>query len=454
MKARLLALLLGMVAALAVIELGLAALGAVYTRRYAPRPPLGAGPTTVLCIGDSFTLGIGAPPGQSYPDQLASLLNAGGPKYRVVNAGRAVANTAMARAIFTEQSARFQPRFVALMIGPANYWNLTGYDAPERSGLGAVLGGACRRIRILKLIRLLRHQWSRPVQPGFRSEPCAGSPRGSEVLWSPDGARKDPLESMLLSGEAPDAVLRAGRLRMKASPKDPKVPVIMGKALLISGRISEAETLFHKAAALAPGDARLTFEIASAYLRAQPHRHEGRLWAMRGKALDEDAPDFPLLMLYSHRLAAEAAAAKARSWLEEVRARQKLGKRLRYWRVLGEDSSDAALEGAVRFIGAPSRGPDPAAWTRADITAIARECRSRGITLILMSYPNPTRFEDYQTIAEQEGVEFLDNKAMFDRLRREGIADAFFSPDHHCNAAGYGLISRALAKRIASLSGQ
>ena len=32
---------------------------------------------TILCLGDSFTFGYGAPHGKSYPEQLEQLLNSG-----------------------------------------------------------------------------------------------------------------------------------------------------------------------------------------------------------------------------------------------------------------------------------------------------------------------------------------------------------------------------------------
>jgi acyl-CoA thioesterase-1 len=41
----------------------------------------------LVCFGDSLTAGYGTDPGESYPDDLQRLLDAGGYKYRVVNSG-------------------------------------------------------------------------------------------------------------------------------------------------------------------------------------------------------------------------------------------------------------------------------------------------------------------------------------------------------------------------------
>lgn len=47
-----------------------------------------AGEHTILCLGDSFTQGIGAGPDQDYPAQLKKLLNSNtAKKFRVINIG-------------------------------------------------------------------------------------------------------------------------------------------------------------------------------------------------------------------------------------------------------------------------------------------------------------------------------------------------------------------------------
>lgn len=69
--------------ALASCELTLR-LGAWLVERHVPSAA--ASPdASILCIGDSNTFGVGAPPGRSYPDQLRELLRAAGDPREVVN---------------------------------------------------------------------------------------------------------------------------------------------------------------------------------------------------------------------------------------------------------------------------------------------------------------------------------------------------------------------------------
>lgn len=553
MRSRLGAFLLGTFATLAALELGLAAFGGLYARFYAPRASAADGRTTVLCVGDSFTMGTGAPPSSSYPAQLEALLNRGGPRYRVVNVGRGSANTAIARAIFMEQVGRVRPSIVTLMIGPANYWNLTGYRRPGQSRATAALSDGWRGIRVVKLFKLLRHQWAQTAQPGFRpgassdaervvgllvdkrlddarrlvdeslrrrpSEgrlhalsglvsfiasdwdearaafqkalalapgddyarvglmglelrplPAAEAARRAAPLIAslPDdallrrvaahlakseepAAAPDVLEVMLRSGEPLADILRAGRRLLRERPRDPSVPFVMGKAELLAGRPREAEALFLRAAALAPGDARRIFGVAHAYLYS-PFVPQARAWALRGRRLAPEVPDFALLMLHSYERPDLSAAerAQARLWAEEVRRHQSGGRRLLYWGELLDQPSDVVLGAAARFFD-DSAAPDVDAWIREDIAAVAAECRRRGIRLVLMNYPRPTRFLGFKEAAAREGAAFVDNEAVFDVLRRQGVEAGYFVPDQHCNAAGYGLIARALADKILSL---
>jgi acyl-CoA thioesterase I len=59
---------------------------------FAVRLPTAA-PTVIVCYGDSITAGYGLAEGQSFPDTLDKLLNAGGNRYKVVNKGTSGATT-------------------------------------------------------------------------------------------------------------------------------------------------------------------------------------------------------------------------------------------------------------------------------------------------------------------------------------------------------------------------
>ena len=80
----------GILICLLILEVALRVVGSIYADiSESDTGKNKKGTTTILCIGDSFTFGIGAPRDLSYPAQLEKLLNQAAPgvKYSVINRG-------------------------------------------------------------------------------------------------------------------------------------------------------------------------------------------------------------------------------------------------------------------------------------------------------------------------------------------------------------------------------
>jgi acyl-CoA thioesterase I len=82
---------------------------------FAVRLPAAA-PTVIVCYGDSITAGYGLAEGQSFPDTLDKLLNAGGNRYKVVNKGTSGATTKDAVAGL-QSVLRLHPEVVIVEFG-------------------------------------------------------------------------------------------------------------------------------------------------------------------------------------------------------------------------------------------------------------------------------------------------------------------------------------------------
>jgi len=80
---------------------------------------------TVLCLGDSFTYGAGAPPEASYPRQLEEILKTRFPdrSIRVVNFGEMGQNTAQLLQRLPGALDEIRPDAVIFLSGVANFWN-------------------------------------------------------------------------------------------------------------------------------------------------------------------------------------------------------------------------------------------------------------------------------------------------------------------------------------------
>lgn len=140
----------------------------------------GAGPAAgetfrILCLGDSYTYGLGVERSESWPAQLERDLEAlGGPRrFEVINLGIPAANSAQVLAGLPEHLARYRPDLLIVLIGGNDGVNSAGSDvgAGESSRLRQALWH-------LRLVRLMAYAL------GQRRLTHAPVPEGPvEVTW-------------------------------------------------------------------------------------------------------------------------------------------------------------------------------------------------------------------------------------------------------------------------------
>ena len=149
---------------------------------------LGDARDAILCIGDSFTFGLGAETSEgSYPRRLSVELEKRRPgEYRVVNAGRPGRNSRELLERLGGELADHRPSDVMVLIGTNDAWSLPDRldDGAERAEVGDP-DAFPWRWRTLRLARLI-------LQPrSVREEaPFVGAWRcgAIEVRFEPDGA--------------------------------------------------------------------------------------------------------------------------------------------------------------------------------------------------------------------------------------------------------------------------
>ena len=162
MKRRIGALLFGLIAALLLVEIALRIIGMIHFKDATARKSEVRGSDyKILCLGDSFTFGIGASEGENYPRQLERLLNSKikNRRFTVVNRGIGGHNTSQILNDFPAWEDEIKPDLVVVMAGGANTWNYWGYRS-YKSGSSVLsrMHDQLYRIRIFKLIKLLQNK--------------------------------------------------------------------------------------------------------------------------------------------------------------------------------------------------------------------------------------------------------------------------------------------------------
>ncbi|MBU0634076.1 MAG: tetratricopeptide repeat protein [Candidatus Omnitrophica bacterium] len=123
-------ILLGIVAAVVILEAGLNILSGIYIKRHLPRYEFkdnaDKGILRILCLGDSFTYGIGADFENSYPAQLERMLNENSKvkKFKVFNEGVPGSNSSQVFVKFNDIVDEVRPDIVIILAGGNDIWSV------------------------------------------------------------------------------------------------------------------------------------------------------------------------------------------------------------------------------------------------------------------------------------------------------------------------------------------
>lgn len=162
---------LGAVFTLLVFELVLRMIGfqELYSRDTSRPQRLSERPV-VLFLGNSHTMGTGAPVGKSYPDQFRDLLveQYGDSPFEVINLGRGNANSSYVADEAQGYLKSYRPKFVVVMTGETNFWNHLGYSdfvsktSSEARSIGLLVYNAAYSLRTFRFIQLFSEFVIRP----------------------------------------------------------------------------------------------------------------------------------------------------------------------------------------------------------------------------------------------------------------------------------------------------
>jgi hypothetical protein len=187
------------------------------------------GRRTVLCVGDSFTYGLGASSHEAgaYPAQLQRQLDDAAPStWRVVNAGFPGRNSRGVLERIDAQLERVRPAFVCILVGLNDRWS-----HPERLDLSATPSASVSddrawrfELRTLRLWKLVLNQFrgETAAAPAWESDPLpalvATLPAGDPALAA--DASPEPTASVAMPSDDEKAEIAALSLQPDAAAEN------------------------------------------------------------------------------------------------------------------------------------------------------------------------------------------------------------------------------------------
>lgn len=227
--------LIGIVLAFTLLELGLQiAAGCVWLRRTtAPRPTNAA--RTALCVGDSFTFGLGtSTPGSAWPSVAARRCTEAGAPIAFINAAWPGSNSGEVLAGLGARLAEWRPQLLYVLVGTNDRWSQVSVLPPgaEETNRPAGFVWRLRSLRLLCLLgAALQHRGS--AADTVASRDIGRSPIDAGVATSTSGASMENTEPL-----APDQAGRAApfvgewRLGDRGVAFDPDGRLIVGRLVL------------------------------------------------------------------------------------------------------------------------------------------------------------------------------------------------------------------------------
>lgn len=477
MKKRLAVVLLGVVWTLVLLEVSLRLVGIfLHTQRANSRQRLpGDKQRVVLCVGDSFTEGLGAEDEESVPSRLEQLLNeqAGGLHTTVVNRGLAGLNSAQMLARLPGNLDRSKPDLVVLMTGANNSWNLWGhglsFDHRRRSSAALDL---LFRVRTIKLaVLLLRQLTEKRPSPqeeasNFRlllgsSRPCIGYSAWFYPVASSGGA----------ASRQHGALLGQISARLAANPGQGRLYCAKALVQVRMGALSEAVATLRRGLTADRGNSDLHYLLGTLHAgviadmeRGGPGRRRtleaARRWHQKGMELE------PKNGFNYYGVGELLALQTARGEDMDPAFNARMFKEARRWFAQGmsaDPASAAAGRARATFLGNYVEGAaDEYQWIRSDVDRMVRIIRARELRVVLHGYPNNGRNKRHihralsnanramADVARLHDLPFVDHHARFNEQAGEGEqARSLFSADiEHPNKQGYEIMARGVARSI------
>ena len=370
---------------------------------------------TILCVGDSFTEGVGARKGYGYPEQLEKLLRKGINKnIEVVNKGIGGNTSSLLANNLEKEIIKYAPHLVIVMIGVNNRWNYekSSYFNLYKEHIG-FLGWLDKNFsdwRVTKLMKII----------SLRVKSMTG--RNNNQDFSAERIRQ------ILISDVKSGSLSAYETGLNFYSE--------GKIELARGKYIEALNIDRNNYA-----ARLRLALIDAsrkqYLLARDEMWQA-IYTINSKAylyyvnvifnlldqLDDDSINrrFELGKLNDY-LKADYKGPDKKRLLRMIRVK------------LNTYENDKILTDVINY----------------DFREILKISKRRNVPIILQTYPRYWHHlfnNAAREISNEYNIALVDNEKFFEEEAKHADIGQFFTSDGHCNEYGYGIIAENTYKEL------
>ena len=454
MKPRIGTFILGLVATVVLLEVALRIVGMIHFREVTARKGEVRGSDyTILCVGDSFTFGIGASEGGDYPRQLERLLNSkiGNRHFTVVNRGIGAHNTSQILNDFPAWVDEIKPDLVVILAGCANAWNYWGYRSYKRgNSVLSRMQDQLYRIRIFKLIKLLQKRFPDTIRL-----------LKARIKTSPGSADYHAgLGNIYTELNQYEKAIKWFKAGIKAYPRDPELYAKVGMTYLRVNESEKAISWFKKGIAVDASHSGNYYGIGCVYSWLRKHE-EAIKWFKEGTRVNPEDSNNYTGIGYVYRDSSRPE--KAVRWFKQgIRVNPDDISNYHGLAEAYNDTGEIVTDKTIELMAeAAKRNPlakeyikmfenrrdiasEARKWMESDLEKIIGICREKQIPIALQNYPQKREtLSPSSEFAEKHRALFVDNRKVFNEMWERGERKGdYFVPDGHCNDLGYSVVAK------------
>ena len=365
----------------------------------------------MLCLGNSYTFGVGSPLGESYPDQLQRLFNARTElkNVTVINGGVGSQNTAQLLDRLETNINNTKPDLIILQTGQPNWWNFYTYNsylnriAIDRKSFKekfSPLYDFFAESRVCRLIFYLKIEIEESVVPSYRKE----KEYRNSVRWIETGDKDFFADEQKVN--------KAINLFLKGVEIDPNYPdnyVYLYRIYFCRSNYDEALKWLMK-----------TLTVNSAF--GDSYKYLTYNFLRTGR----DIPFIP----------------------DHEKIKKEIDKLMDEFKKTNTESSLILADSKIK------------SWAESDIIEMIRIIRSKNIKIVLQTYPYRIKShgipfgQEINDIIRDVAVRFkiplVDQEKIFQETKDQGTGDneGYFVADGHCNNRGYKLMAVNVYNKI------
>lgn len=378
----------------------------------------------ILCLGDSFTQGIGAGRGEDYPYQLQKLLNNLGlaEKFMVINKGLAGQNSSELLAELEVNLNVYSPDLVIILTGMNDGFNAHLHHlALGKTDLFSLFKSWISTLRIYKLMAILCLSLEEGYQihtkelaenkeiVGFKKDNSADDEEVNKLLLAKDYEKLVDVLINKMNQEniwkyinvakltnSPRIIERVINRGIEISYGDPWLLLTLARFYSSELRPNKAEGIFEYILLKYPKNRFIRFAFAEFYI-SQKRFLEAKE-----------------IMLKEIKLHGKSDWAQQLISVCDNKGKNKYGRR---------NQND------VMF---------PYYITELNVAKIKKKIRDRGIDFIILSYPQGSRISEDII----QDVFYVDNFRIFSKMPERERGNLLSVDNHHCNGSGYKVMAK------------